>query len=134
MMRSSIRPEMSVQQVVDRWPTTRAVFERYGIPTQTASCPIWETIEQAAAAQCLWSADQLVGELNQAAGRQADIQPETSIVEVVTTYPATRAILDRYGIPFQIDRIAPWETIEQAAAARGHWVTDALLDELNAVL
>ncbi len=133
-MRSSIRPEMTVQEVVDRWPATRAVFERYGIPTQTAPFPVWETIEQAAVAQGHWSADQLLGELNQATGRQADIQPETPILEVVTTYPATRAIFERYGIPCQIDRIAPWETIDQAAAARGHWAADALLDELNAVL
>lgn len=133
-MRSSIRPEMTVQEVVDRWPATRAVFERYGIPTQTAPFPVWETIEQAAVAQGHWSADQLLGELNQATGRQADIQSETPILEVVTTYPATRAIFERYGILCQIDRIAPWETIDQAAAARGHWAADALLDELNAVL
>lgn len=49
------------------------------------------------------------------------------------TYPATRAIFERYNIPCQADRIATWETIEQAAAARGHWATDALLDELSAV-
>ena len=133
-MRSSIRPEMTVQEAIDRWPATRAVFERYGIPTETASSPVWETIEQAAAAQGQWSADQLLGELNQTADRQADIQPETPIVEIVRTYPATRAIFERYGIPCQVDRIAPWETVEQAAAARGHWAADTLLDELNAVL
>jgi hypothetical protein len=123
---------MTVQETVDRWPATRAVFERYGIPTQTAPSPAWETIEQAAVAQGHWSADQLLGELNRAAGGQADIQAETSVVEVVMTYPATRAIFERHNIPCQADRIALWETIEQAAAARGHWVTDALLDELNA--
>ena len=133
-MRSSIRPEMTVQEAVDRLPATRAVFERYGIPTETASSPVWETIEQAAAAQGHWSADQLLGELNQTADRQADIQLETPIVEIVRTYPATRAIFERYGIPCQVDRIAPWETVEQAAAARGHWTADTLLDELNAVL
>lgn len=130
-MRSSIRPEMTVQEAVARWPATRAVFERYGIPTQTAPSPAWETIEQAAAVQGHWAADQLLGKLIQAVGRQADIQPEMPFVEVVTTYPATRAIFERYGIPYQFDRIASWETIEQAAAARGHWATDALLDELN---
>ena len=132
-MGSPVRPQVTVQETVDRWPATRAVFERYGIPTQTAPSPAWETIEQAAAAQGHWSADQLLGELNRAAGGQADIQAETSIVEVVMTYPATRAIFERYNIPCQADRIALWETIEQAAAARGHWATDALLDELSAV-
>ncbi len=64
MMRSSIRPEVNVQGVIDRWPTTRAVFERYGIPTQTVSCPIWETIEQSAAARGHWATDALLDELN----------------------------------------------------------------------
>jgi hypothetical protein len=125
---------MTVQETVDRWAATRAVFERYGIPTQTIPSPAWETTEQAAAAQGHWSADQLLGELNQATGGQPDIQPETPIVEIVTTYPATRTIFVRYGIPYYVDRIAPWETIEQAAAARGHWAADSLLDDLDAVL
>ena len=131
-MRSPVRPQMTVQETVARWPATRAVFERYGIPTQTAPSPAWETIEQAAAGQGHWSATQLLGELNRAAGGQADIQADTPIVEVVTTYLATRAIFERYNIACQADRIALWETIEQAAAARGHWAADALLDELSA--
>jgi hypothetical protein len=124
---------MTVQEAVKRWPATRAVFERYGIPTETTTSPVWETIEQATAAQGHWSADQLLGELNRAAGGQADIQAETPIVEVVMAYPTTRAIFERYGIPCPADRIAPWETIEQAAAARGHWAADELSDELSAV-
>jgi hypothetical protein len=132
-MQSPIRLEMTVQEVVKRWPATRPVFRRYGIPTETAACPNWETIEQAAAAQGHWAADQLIGELNQAAGVCADIQPDAPIVEVVRACPATRAIFERYGIFWQADRIAPWESIEQAAAARGHWAADSLLEELNAV-
>jgi hypothetical protein len=124
---------MTVQETVDRWPATRAVFERYGISTQSTPSPAWEAIEQASAAQGHWSPDQLLGELNRVAGGQAGIQAETPIVEVVMTHPATRAIFDRYNIPCQADRIALWETIEQAAAARGHWAADALLDELSAV-
>jgi len=134
MMNISIHAEMTVKETLDRCPATRAVFGRYGIPTQSVPSPLWETIEQAVAAQGHWPADQLLAELTQATGGQADIQPETSIVATVTTYRATRAIFERYGIPCQIDRIVPWETIEQAAAARGHWVADALLDELNAIL
>jgi hypothetical protein len=124
---------MTVQETVDGWPATRAVFERYGIPTQTTHSPGWETIEQASAAQGHWSADQLLSELNRAVGRQADFKAETPIVEVVKTHPATHAIFARYNIPSQADRIALWETIEQAAAARGHWASDGLLDELNAI-
>jgi hypothetical protein len=125
---------MTVQEVVNRWPATCAVFERYGIPTKTAPSPVWETVEQAAAAQGHWSADQLLGELNLATGGQADIQTETPIVEIVTNFPATRTIFVRYGISYYADRIAAWETIEQAAAARGHWAADSLLDELNRLL
>jgi hypothetical protein len=88
MMRSSIHPEMTVQETVARWPATRVVFERYGIPTQTIPSPVWETIEQAASVQGHWAADKLLGELNQTIGRHADIQPEMPVVEVVTIYPA----------------------------------------------
>ena len=49
------------------------------------------------------------------------------------TYPTTRAVFERYDIPCPVDRITLWETIEQAAAARGYWAADALLDELSAV-
>ena len=65
--------QITVQEAVDRWPETRAIFERYGIPTETAPSPVWETIEQATAVQGHWFVDQLLGELNQAAGGQADI-------------------------------------------------------------
>jgi hypothetical protein len=132
-MRSPVRPQMTVQETVDRWPATRAVFERYGIPTQSTSSPGWETIYKASAAKGHWAADQLLGELDQATGGQADIQAESPIVEAVMTSPATVAIFKRYDILCQPDRIGLWETIEQAAAARGHWATDALLEELAAV-
>ena len=62
----------------------------------------------------------------------ANLQLDMPVAEVVVAYPATRAVFKCYGIPCQVDRITPWETIEQAAAARGHWAADSLLDELNA--
>jgi hypothetical protein len=128
-----VRAEMTIQEVIERWPTTRTVFRRYGIPTEVASSPSWETIEQAAVANGHWAADRLVGELNLVAGEEADIQADTSVVQVATAYPATQAVFEGYGIPCQADHVAPWETIEQAAAARGHWVADSLLNELNVV-
>jgi hypothetical protein len=133
-MKAFIHLEMTVQEVIEHWPATRAVFERHGIPTQTAPVPVWETIEAAAAAHGHWATDQLIGELNHAAGGQADIQPDIPIAELARAYPATQAVLDRYAIPYQANRGAHWETIEQAAATRGHWATDTLLDDLNAVL
>ncbi len=130
---SAIHPDMTVLEIVERWPAARAVFQRYGIPTGTDPCPYWETIEQAAAVRGHWASDQLLGELNQAAGGEAGLRPDTSLVDVAATYPAARAILERYGIPCQADRVAPWESVEQAAAARGHWAADTLLEELKAI-
>jgi hypothetical protein len=72
-----------------------------------------------------------VAELNEIAGGEADIEAHMPVVEVLTTHPATQAIFERHSILCQPDRIAPWETIQQAAAARGHWATDSLLDTLN---
>ncbi len=62
------------------------------------------------------------------------IQLDASVIEVVAAHAATQAVLERFGIPCQADRVAPLETIEQAVATRGYWATDALLDELNALL
>lgn len=133
-MKSAVHPETTVREAVARWPATRSVFERYGIPIEIASCPAWETIEQAAAAQGHWAAEQLIGELNQVVGRKAGIQPNAPVIEVVAAYPATQVVFERFGIPCQAGRVASWETIEQAAAAQGHWAIDGLLDELNALL
>jgi hypothetical protein len=133
MIEPLVRTEMTVQEVIERWPATRAAFRRYGIPTEMASSPSWETIEQAAAANGHWAADRLVGELNQAAGGRANIQADAAVVQMATVYPATQAIFERYGIPCQSDCTPLWETIEQAAASRGHWADDSLLNELNVV-
>lgn len=133
MIEPLVRAEMTVQEVIERWPATRAVFRRYGIPTEMASSPSWETIEQAAAANGHWAADRLVGELNWAAGGRANIQADTAVVQVAAAYPATQAVFERYGIPCQSNRTPLWETIEQAAAARGHRADDSLLNELNGV-
>ncbi len=133
-MKSAVHPETTAREAIARWPATRFVFERYGIPIEIASCPTWETIEQAAATQSHWAAEQLIGELNRVVGGKAGIQPNAPVIEVVAAYPASQAVFERFGIPCQADRVAFWETIEQAAAAQGHWAIDALLDELNSLL
>jgi hypothetical protein len=132
-MQPKIHVEMTVLEVVERWPATRAVFQRCGIPTQATNCPAWETVEQAAAAHGHRAADRLLAELKEAAGPGAGIQADTPVIQTVTIHPATQSVFERYDIPCQVDRVTVWETIEQAAAARGHWAADALLDELNAV-
>lgn len=133
-MKAAIRSDMGVRQVVERWPATRTVFDSYGIPTEMVSYSGWETIESAAAARGHWSADRLMNELVQAAGGQAEVRPDTTLIELVRTYPAAAAILERYAIPLPADGVAPWESIEQAAAVRGLWAVDGLLDALNAAL
>jgi hypothetical protein len=131
--RLTIHAGMTVLEVAQRWPTTRAVFGRFGIPVQTSRRSGWESIEQAAAAHGYWTADQLLAELNQIAGGETDIEAHMPVLEVVTTRPATQAIFERHGILCQADRIAPWETLGQAAAARGHWAAGSLLEALNRV-
>ena len=133
-MMAAIRPDMCVRQVIERWPATRAVFQSYGIPTEPTAYPSWETIEGAAAARGYWPADRLMGELIQAAGGQSEVRPDTPLVDLVRTYPAAAAILERYGILSPGEGVASWESIEQAAAVRGLWAVDGLLDELNATL
>lgn len=48
----------------------------------------------------------------------ADIAPETSVVAIAATWPATRAVFDQYGIDWQTPGVF-WEPLRQAAAARG---------------
>lgn len=129
----TIHSGMTVLEVVQRWPVTRAVFGRFGIPVRTARLSGWESIEQAAAAHGYWAADQLLAELNRSAGGETDIEAHMPVFEVVTTRPVTRAIFERHGILCHADRIAPWETVQQAAAARGHWAAGSLLEALNTV-
>lgn len=69
VLEGGIRPSMAVSLVAERWPATRQVFERYGIPWQDSPVPFWEPIAQAAAARGYGPTDQqrLLDELNLAA-------------------------------------------------------------------
>lgn len=66
-----IDPFASVALVASRYPATRAVFERHGIPYRTSPVPVWEPIVQSAAARGIPAARQseLIDELNTAIGR-----------------------------------------------------------------
>jgi hypothetical protein len=133
-MKTAIRPDMCVRQVVERWPATRVVFQSYGIPTETAAYSGWETLEGVAAAHGRWPADRLIAELIQAVGGRGKVRPDTPLIELVQSCPAAIAVLERYAIPLPAESVAPWESIEQAAAVRGLWAVDGLLDALNATL
>lgn len=52
--------------------------------------------------------------------RAADaLTPAMSTALVAETWPATRAVFERHGIPWRDDPVPFWEPISQAAAARG---------------
>ena len=65
-----IDPFASVRLVAERYPRTRPVFERYGIPYVNSPVPVWEPIIQSAAARGipLSRLDGLLEELQRAVG------------------------------------------------------------------
>ena len=84
------------------------------------------------------------GESN-ARAEQPAVQPTTveapvhgfmAVAMVAEHWPQTRAVFERYGIPWRDSPVPFWEPIVQAAAARGYGPTEQrrLLDELNAAI
>ena len=65
-----VDPFASVALVAERYPATKPVFERYGIPHTNSPVPVWEPIVQSAAARSIPSARQaeLIDDLNDAIG------------------------------------------------------------------
>jgi len=65
-------PFASVRLVAERYPATRPVFERYGIPYLNSPVPVWEPIIQSAAARNipLAALDGLMEELDRAIGSE----------------------------------------------------------------
>ena len=59
-----------------------------------------------------------------------------AVSEVADTWPETRKVFDRYGIPWRDSPVPSWEPIVQAAAVRGCGPTaqQRLVDELNAAV
>ncbi|MCB0192619.1 MAG: amidohydrolase family protein [Anaerolineae bacterium] len=53
IIEKEIQGFMAVRLVVEAWPETQAVFDRFGIPWRDCPVPAWEPITQAAAAQGL---------------------------------------------------------------------------------
>jgi hypothetical protein len=66
-------------------------------------------------------------------GAPVEINGAMAVDLVATTWPETRSIFDRYGIPWRDSPLAFWEPIAQAAAAHGHGFAEQerLLAELN---
>lgn len=65
-----VEPFMSVAEVARRYPRTKPVFERFGIPHTDVTVPVWEPIVQSAAARGLGASEQaaLLEALNDAVG------------------------------------------------------------------
>jgi uncharacterized protein len=63
-------PFASVRLVAERYPATRPVFERYGIPHTDQTVPVWEPIAQSASARGVGAERQaeLLQDLNDALG------------------------------------------------------------------
>lgn len=61
------------------------------------------------------------------------IDANTPIQALAAAWPATRPILERHGLAWQDTPVPPWESLEQAAAARGHGLAalTALIAELR---
>jgi hypothetical protein len=64
---------MAISAVADKWPATRAVFDKYGLPWHDSPVAFWEPIAQSAAARG-WTPTQqqrLLGELKDAIAPEA---------------------------------------------------------------
>ncbi|MCS7260687.1 MAG: amidohydrolase family protein [Anaerolineae bacterium] len=67
---------------------------------------------------------------------EAPVHGFMAVTMVAEHWPQTRAVFERYGIPWRDSPVPFWEPIVQAAAARGYGPTEQqrLLDELNAAI
>ncbi|PWH20247.1 MAG: amidohydrolase [Ardenticatenia bacterium] len=71
-----------------------------------------------------------------AGATEAPVHGLMAVAMVAEHWPQTRAVFERYGIPWQDSPVPFWEPIVQAAAARGYGPAEQqrLLDELNAAI
>lgn len=67
---------------------------------------------------------------------EAPVHGFMAVAMVAEHWPQTRAVFERYGIPWRDSPVPFWEPIVQAAAARGYDPAEQqrLLDELNAAI
>lgn len=67
---------------------------------------------------------------------EAPVHGLMAVAMVAEHWPQTRAVFERYGIPWRDSPVPFWEPIVQAAAARGYdpAAQQRLLDELNAAI
>lgn len=66
-MADVITPEMTIEEVVVRYPDTVSVFFRHGIPAISCGAPIWGTIRENAEKYGVKDLDALMADLNEVA-------------------------------------------------------------------
>jgi hypothetical protein len=54
--------------------------------------------------------------------------------DLADSYPTVKALIEYYDVPAVDTPVPPWEPIEQAAATRGLWPVDDLIEALNQVI
>ena len=70
-MEKKITPEMTVEEVITRWPQTIKVMIKFGIPALVCGEPLWGTIGENAEKYGVKDIDKLIEELNKAAGESS---------------------------------------------------------------
>lgn len=66
-----IKHDMTVEEVITRWPQTIKVMIKFGIPALVCGEPLWGTIEENAQKYGVKEIDKLMDELNKAAGESS---------------------------------------------------------------
>ena len=130
-----------VMLVALQYPQTRPVFEKHSIRWDDHRVNPWLGLIQPLAQNKIWYEDGFLDELRAYFPEgdpllklnDLDLAHE-SIRELAKRYPGTRTLFKARGLPGLDSPVPPWETIEQAAASRGIWPPEPIVDELNAVL
>ncbi len=66
-----IKPDMTIEEVITRWPQTIKVMIKFGIPALVCGEPLWGTIKENAEKYGVKELDKLMDELNKAAGESS---------------------------------------------------------------
>lgn len=136
-----ITPDMPVMFVAKEHPGTIPVFVQHGIAWRDQRVPPWMSLIQPLAQRNVWFEDGFMQELR-AALPAADPRQQLDDLALVhektrdlaDSYPTVKALLEYYDVPAVDTPVPPWEPIEQAAATRGLWPVDDLIEALNQVI
>lgn len=74
-----ITKDMSIEEVILRYPDSVDIFFKYGIPAIACGSPIWGTIEENAEKYAVNDIDALLKELNELAESKGELDVKISI-------------------------------------------------------